>query len=710
MKTFRNSSTRQPGNINFTQTAKVSTFSFSLLAMACFPALAQEVQRKDDASIYPATFFAQYTPQNALEMVERLPGFSFDQGSNARGFGGNAGNVLIDGARPTSKSGGLRGALVRIPAAQVERIEILRGGAGAGEAAGQSIVANVIRSQSGTSGTWAMKIRQVKGANPEPNLEAAITTKLGEWDTSFDTDIGGGPGFRSATLENRNANGDLTSSASEDLVERSRWAFFNGEGSTNMGDGKLTVNGRIGGDHWRGDPKRKVYENRMPDDSAPNAFLEFNDRNQFKVTELGADWTKSGDDWKWRVIGLGQVEDVTFESTFRGSDNNGTLIDNVNFIEDRTQSEYIARTTFTKLGGEAFKPEFGFEVANNELDTAQKLTDNGNVIALDNGTVVIEEQRAEAFANMTYEFSPKFNIEGGLTAEYSEIEVSGDDSQKQTFTFYKPRLSGTYQLNDEHRVTFEAERSVGQLNFRDFAASSDTQDDSTTSGNSNLQPDKKTELALTYDWNFSDRGSLKVKAFHEWRKDILEQIILGYVTLEDGTQRPRNGLGNAGEARFWGLFTELNLPLDAVLDNGLLEFKHYYRDSVYDDPIIGDERPITDYFPQWFTFKLRQDLTEYKVTWGMEYWAHFEEGFYRVDEIQTFRGNNRMRFFIETTRFFGIKTQLEIDNANTSQYTRTRYIYNDRVNNHHRGDSLVRTERSARLRKPEIKLSFSGTF
>ena len=77
---------------------------------------------------YPASFFEQYTPQNAFEMIERSPGFSFDAGSEARGFGGNAGNVLIDMARPRSKSGDLRGALARIPFEQVVRIEILRGG------------------------------------------------------------------------------------------------------------------------------------------------------------------------------------------------------------------------------------------------------------------------------------------------------------------------------------------------------------------------------------------------------------------------------------------------------------------------------------------------------------------------------------------------------------------------------------------------------
>ena len=92
------------------------------------PKSSSELSLLPDTFEYPAAFFEQYTPQNAMDMINRLPGFSFDRGSNARGFGGNAGNVLIDGARPTSKSGGLSGALSRISAAQVESIIILRGG------------------------------------------------------------------------------------------------------------------------------------------------------------------------------------------------------------------------------------------------------------------------------------------------------------------------------------------------------------------------------------------------------------------------------------------------------------------------------------------------------------------------------------------------------------------------------------------------------
>ena len=55
-------------------------------------------------SSYPAAFFAGQQVANAYEMLGRVPGFSLDTGDSVRGFEGAAGNVLVDGQRPTSKS------------------------------------------------------------------------------------------------------------------------------------------------------------------------------------------------------------------------------------------------------------------------------------------------------------------------------------------------------------------------------------------------------------------------------------------------------------------------------------------------------------------------------------------------------------------------------------------------------------------------------
>src|ERR1700742_1639469 len=69
----------------------------------------------DGVTRYGPEFFAAYGPANAQEMVNRLPGFTLDAGSGVRGYEGAAGNVLIDGQRPSSKTDTIDQLLYRTP-------------------------------------------------------------------------------------------------------------------------------------------------------------------------------------------------------------------------------------------------------------------------------------------------------------------------------------------------------------------------------------------------------------------------------------------------------------------------------------------------------------------------------------------------------------------------------------------------------------------
>ena len=75
-------------------------------------------------TVYDAAFFAQFAPRSALDIARRVPGFALDLGNNdngqdIRGFAGVAGNVVINGARPSSKAESLETLLQRIPAQRV---------------------------------------------------------------------------------------------------------------------------------------------------------------------------------------------------------------------------------------------------------------------------------------------------------------------------------------------------------------------------------------------------------------------------------------------------------------------------------------------------------------------------------------------------------------------------------------------------------------
>src|SRR6185312_15145757 len=95
--------------------------------------------------VYPANYFAAMELNTAHDMVTRLPGFVFiDTDTTKRGFASSAGNVLVNGIRPSSKTDILSAVLDRIARDRVDRIEVIRGGAPGIDMQGQTVVANVV--------------------------------------------------------------------------------------------------------------------------------------------------------------------------------------------------------------------------------------------------------------------------------------------------------------------------------------------------------------------------------------------------------------------------------------------------------------------------------------------------------------------------------------------------------------------------------------
>ena len=117
--------------------------SLSTLAVLAAP-VATVSAPAGGVTVYDASYFAGAQLSTALDLLQRVPGFTVDTGDGVRGFGGAAGNVLIDGQRATSKADSLNDALQRIPAASVARVEIIRGGAPGIDMQGRTVLANLV--------------------------------------------------------------------------------------------------------------------------------------------------------------------------------------------------------------------------------------------------------------------------------------------------------------------------------------------------------------------------------------------------------------------------------------------------------------------------------------------------------------------------------------------------------------------------------------
>jgi hypothetical protein len=188
-------------------------------------------------------------------MINRLPGFPADSGSSARGLRGTAGNVLIDGKRPASKSDSLGDIVSRIPADQVERIEVIRGGAPGIDMQGQSVVANIIRKAGNTSqqtvtvGTnWFLQ----SGDNlPSFNYQTSRTMGPRSFDfsaglgTSLDDSVGQGTRVR------RDPSGAITRFETAGTEAEGRPLSAKGSFKTPLMGGELRANATVGKSNFK---------------------------------------------------------------------------------------------------------------------------------------------------------------------------------------------------------------------------------------------------------------------------------------------------------------------------------------------------------------------------------------------------------------------------------------------------------------------------
>ncbi|MFT7206923.1 MAG: outer membrane receptor for ferrienterochelin and colicins, partial [Pseudohongiellaceae bacterium] len=146
-----------------------------LLSGAIFStsALAQEPTTSDSTVTYPAEFFAQYEPFSVNDMLDRIPGIDTARGGGGGGGNGGPGSssgagrrglglggdqILINGRRTAGKENEGNSQLSRIPANQVQYIEIIRGTSGELDVRGGSQVINIVLLEAESRSSFAYEI------------------------------------------------------------------------------------------------------------------------------------------------------------------------------------------------------------------------------------------------------------------------------------------------------------------------------------------------------------------------------------------------------------------------------------------------------------------------------------------------------------------------------------------------------------------------
>jgi outer membrane receptor protein involved in Fe transport len=598
-----------------------------LPARAAAPAPVASRASGDQISVYPASFFADSRPATASDMVARLPGFTLNTGqTTVRGFAGSGGNVLVDGARPTAKNDDLDSILDRIPASAVERIEVIRGGAPGIDMQGQSVVANIIRRDGhgdqliinaetlflGT-GSWnpggSIEYHGQAGA---VRYEATLGRVSQVWDD------GPGNGYRLFIPAGGAARRDHAQSWG--IMRRG----YNAHGAV--------IAPLLGGE-WNNNVTLQTtdYPSGIAYDGAAGVF-NFPSITKERTGEFGSHWQGLLDGFNVEMLllqRLGHREDTS---------SSDTPADDSIFMARRNTGESIFRGTMRYTLSPDLSLEGGGEGAFNYLDGHTSYAVNGAAVAVPNANVRVDEKRGEVFATATWKILQTLSLEAGSRFEFSTIHESGDTDSTRSFFYPKPRALLSWSPDDRTQLRLRAERTVGQLNFSDFVASSNLSAYGVAAGGAQLRPDQRWQFELAAERHFWDRGALVVSLLHEDITDLQD-----YIPVGGGLDAP----GNIPHATSEQLTVTGTIPLDFLgIRNGLLKPNVYWTDSSLIDPVTGERRRISNQRNINSYYNFTQDIDAWKSTWGISWGTAFSRTTWRISEVRRIAVHNNPLFSI----------------------------------------------------------------
>jgi hypothetical protein len=597
----------------------IRSFTRIMLLDAGQPAVQLEQPSAADATIsYPAAFFAAAQANSAFDMLARLPGFTFDPGEAVRGFGGAAGNVLIDSQRPSTKADTLESQLRRIPATSVERIDVIRGGGAGVDMQGRAVQANIILKSTAFVERVATGSGQLYTYGRfAPSGQIDLAKRRGKHALVgsiryFNRD-GGEQG--SGVLQLRDRDGALLIDVPADKKDIDSGIELRASGQWPAIGGIVRLNAAL--DRTLTDKAERYFINPGQN---PQTTLELFRR---LGGELGGDFVRSiAGRTQMKIVGLHNVRDQDYRST---SDFGGSARD---FRQDRRSAETIARLSFTSARTSALTVEAGADGAINILDGDSRLSLNGAAVAVPSSRIAVSERRGELFASANWRASPSLQFEGGLRYETSTITQTGETDRSRSFSFAKPRLTATLTPARQLQLRLRGEREVGQLNFADFVATTNLNTGVVNAGGAALQPERRWVIEAAIERQFWRSGIAILTLRHAELEQVVDQIPVGDF----------NAPGNIGRGRRTTVIGDLTMPLRALgMPGGLLKGRAQYITSQVRDPTTGLPRLISRDRPFSGSFTITNDMPALKSTWLVSLTSGNRETSFFINEVQTIR-------------------------------------------------------------------------
>jgi len=620
--------------------------------------------------VYTPADLARYSPKNALDMLNQVPGFSITGANDQnRGLGEANVNVLINGERLALKSETIFERLQKISIDKVDRIEIVDGASlKIPGLSGQ--VANVVTKAGGISGQfeWDSRFRPgyVSPAWFGGNISISGSTKTLDYTLALNNDIGTGA-IKGPTIVT-DANGVVT--------ERRHIHFAN-----HFHAPKISASLKWDGPgssvaHFNAE-YQQTYQDTLDREirvvpGGVDRLYDYTPHDRDHNYEIGGDYEFKLGPGRLKLIGLDRYdreryrEDVVFTYA-DGSPNSGGRYSSVG-----TNREKVARAEYNwrmvggdwQLSGEAAFNSFDGEAHLFDLAPTGELTE----IPFPAGTGGVTEDRYESILTHSRQLAHNLSLQVGGGFEYSKLQQTG--SMGLTRTFWRPKGSASLAWNVEKGLdlSLKLARVVGQLSFSDFLARVDLDQGNGSAGNVNLVPPQSWELNFEAKKDLGAWGTTTLKLYGKRYQDYIE-----WIPLAGGVE----SRGNIPKATVYGVESISTIKFDPLGWKGAkIDADLILEHTSERDPLTGVVHQLSNEVDRVANVTLRDDLPGTSWAWGAGVQYSHVQPYYRIFEVGiNYEGPAYTFAFIENKDVFGLDIKAQIFNLTNGRHIQRRTVY-----------------------------------
>lgn len=662
-------------------------------------AVAQDNVGEESTVVYPASYFAEYAPVTAQDMMDRIPGlgsatggsrgFSGRASSGGRGLGSGSGSnqILINGKRTAGKNNQTSGLLDRITADQVIEIQIIRGTSGDLDVRGSGQVINVLLLEELDSRSTSYELNVDRYADNEARPGGSLSSSGRYGNLNYLLSAIAEPRYSHRVSKENSVLGDFSPNdevREEPISERTSYDL-----SMNLGyDINSNSSARLNGLYSINDNELDGYRWIKDLKIEPNTVLVQHEimPSERDNWEIGGDYeylTDAGSRFKFLFISNEFTDASTrqrYEVLDDGSEEIDLFLDTTSVTQER-----IARSSYTFDFLEGQNIEFGLERAQTILDSRLALglpsdigipsDAYGGLVPqdVDNANSTVEEIRYEPFVIHNWVISPKMSLETTLLYEVSEIEQTGDVSNTRDFDFVKPKVDLRYDVTPQLQLRGSIEKVVNQLSFSDFVASNDYQDnDSTTqAGNANLRQAWLWKYDLNAEYRLvDDVGVVSGNIFYHDHRDVIERM-----DVSTSAEDLQSANGNIGDGWMYGINLNASIRMRMLnLPNLLVTSGLSVQDSEITDPFLGIDRRFAFHNRGRFSLGFRHDITRWNLNYGVSWNNRFDGNMkrYDIDDVELFAGDPMANAFVEFVDSRGMTYRFDARNMTDNLQCRER--------------------------------------